>query len=79
MSNEMQRVAVLAGIRLAASDCRAQGNIMASNDLLGIAVAVSQLFDDIRAMLVVMEHDGEGDSAKAAFLRAALVRVGASL
>lgn len=42
------KVGVLAGLTLAASDCVAQGNLMAANELLDIKFAVSELIDAAR-------------------------------
>ncbi|USN16349.1 hypothetical protein PLUTO_00330 [Luteibacter phage vB_LflM-Pluto] len=51
MNDEVQKVDVLAGIRLAARDCGAQGNHAAELELLGIAVAVRGLIEASNLLL----------------------------
>lgn len=64
---------MLAGIRLAARDCTAQGNQMAANELLDIKAAVAELIEAVETILdpytpvsVNMQYDN---------LRAALANV----
>ena len=65
-------VDVLAGIRLAALDCTAQGNQMAANELLDIKAAVAELIEACKYM------SSHADVAQWTRFHAALANVGSA-